>query len=234
MEDNMEEKAVAKIDKEVEEETSIVVIKAAEIVVIDKITCDAALDMGSSVNALKKKINEFFDPMVKSAYATHKAVKTKQNEAIEPLDKAKSILANKITAYNIELKRQQQEEAEKQRKRDEAESEAEKNRLLAEADAAAGKDDNDTFEQKEYEASQVTPESVAPVSQPVEKVKGSSENWQAKVINKHALLKAVLAGTVLDEAIIPNDKFLRDMAKSSKGKIIIPGVVFEDIGTVRF
>lgn len=228
------ERELIKIDKKVEEETNIVVTKATEIAVSDKESCDTALAMGKTVNDLRKQINDYFSPVVKAAHEAHKAIKSKQNEAIAPLDKAKAILSGKVNAYNIELKRKQREEEERIRKEAEAAAEEERKKLEAEAEKAAEKGDEEAFDKANYEAAQVTPETVMPVSQPKEKVKGSSENWQFRVVDKHALIKAALEGNGLDQAVIPNEKWLGQMAKTTKGQMKIPGVVFEDIGTVRF
>jgi len=230
----MEEKGLVEIKEEVQEETSMIVIKANEIAVTDKESCDLALDMGKTVNALKKEINEYFGPDIKAAHKLHKALKAKENEMIKHLDGAVEVLRGKVSAYNRELKRIQQEKEEADRKEAEIKAEVEKKRLESEAEKAAAENDEEAFEKANYEAQQVTPETQMPVHQPKEKVKGAGENWQFEVTDKRALARAVLNNTVSDEAIIPNDKFLLQFVKATKGKMPLDGVRFFDKGTIRF
>lgn len=227
------EKELIKIDEQIQKEANIIVKTATEFIISDKISCDEALRIGKKISDRKKQINDYFSDIVKSAYEAHKMAKGKQNEAVAPWDEAKKIFANKINNYNIELKRKQQEEEERIRKEAEATVEAEKKRLEAEALEAVENGDTAAFEKADFEAKQVTPESVMPVRQPKEKVKGGSENWQFEVIDEHALLQAVLGG-FSHEAIIPNDKFLLHFAKATKGTINVPGVRFFDKGSIRF
>jgi hypothetical protein len=59
-------------------------------------------------------------------------------------------------------------------------------------------------------------------------------NWQARLTDKTALLRAVLEGTAPSDYIILDESFARAQAKAFEDPSKAPpGVVFEDIGSVR-
>jgi len=227
----MEDKTVTTLDQEVQKNTSIIVTKAAELAVDTQSDYDIALSMGKSISGLKKQVDDYFNPAVSLAHQAHKAIKTKHNEALKPLLDAREIIKDKMTVFSREQQKIQQEAEEKARKKAEAVAAVERKRLEEEAEAAAAAGKTEEFEQKSYEAEQVQ---TTPISTPAPKQKGSMQNWQFRVVNKRTLLKAALEDDNLLQAVIPNDRWLGQMAKINKGQMKIPGVEFFDKGTVRF
>jgi hypothetical protein len=111
-------------------------------------------------------------------------------------------------------------EAEELRKAELKRQEEERLELASRMEAAGMKE----------QAEKVLDAPVAPVDVPapvrVEKPKGQTyvENWQARVVD---------AALVPREYLIPDLVALGKFAKLMKGKAAVPGVVFEDVGSVR-
>lgn len=235
MEEKTSDTAVISEDEQiVRQQASDAIQKAAGMDVDNKTSCDAALDMGKTINGLIKAANEYFGPVVKMAHETHKALKAKQNEVVQPLEAIKKVLGGKVSEYNLELQRKQQEEESRLQKIAEKAAEEERKQLETEAEAAADKGDEEAFHRAKMESENVTAESQMAVSQPKEKVKGVGHNWQIKSVDLPMLLKAVIDGRAPMACIIADDKYLLNRAKMEGDQLKIPGVVVKDKGTVRF
>ena len=160
------------------------------------------------VQVRKKSINEWFDPLVKSAYAAHKTIKDKQNETLKPALEAESIIKNRMKNYIISQDALQAEEQKKldmdaEKKRKEFE---EKSRIAAEQ----GK------ESKAEQYQQKAQESVAPIVAPSVEKTVHTENGttsirrktEITILNKTTILQEILAGRVPETVIDISESML--------------------------
>lgn len=230
----MENKELVTIDEEVQEEKSLIIQQAAAMVVDTTEAYDEARGIGGQLKDIEKKLNEIFGPAVKKAHEAHKAIKALQNAALKPVTETKTNLAGKMNVFSAEQRRKEQEEEKKQQEEANRLAKEERERLEAEAEKAYKENDDDGFDKANYEAQQVTPESVAPVSQPKTKLAGAVENWTYEIINKDKLIAAVAAGTASSELLEPNHTALLKLAKAVKNTVTISGVKFRDKGSTRF
>ena len=210
-------------------------VGAAQNMVVD---CDEARakahDIANALNDKKKDIVEWFEPLRIKAHEAYQGVLDKKREALEPINQALPIIKDKIIKYDKEQARIR-EEAERAA-REEAERKAAEERARLEKEAAAAKKRGDTEEAERaaMEAEQTTAESqMAVAAAPAAKPKGSVENWQARVIDLPKLIRAAAADPQYFGAVCADEKWLRQFAKSTKGRFNIPGVIFEDVGTLR-
>ena len=70
-----------------------------------------ALHFVQDVVALKRSINERFDPVKKAAHSAHKAVCAMERELTDPLDAARSLVTRKVADYEVAERRRAEEEA---------------------------------------------------------------------------------------------------------------------------
>lgn len=228
-----EKKEVAKLNEEIEKQVVVAIHSASIVIVDDEGSRTLAYELAKELSDRKKDIVEWFEPMRKAADDAKKTVLEKKNAALAPIDEAVPLLKKKITDYDQEQERIELARLAQEQKEAAAAAEKERDRLRAEQDEAIENGDDAALDEATRKEMEVTKEGMMPVYAPRPKPKGYVANWQARVMNKAALINAVAQTPSLEDAVIPDEKWLRAFAKSTKGKIAVPGVIFEDIGTVR-
>jgi hypothetical protein len=189
-----------------------------------KIIDDSSYQKGGqlllTIKALRKEINETFDPIIAKAYAAHKEAKAQKTKVEEPLVRAECIIKPAMAEYDTKL--EQQRLAEQRRLEEEARKKAEEEKL-ADAIHAEQQGDKETAESIINEPAQ-----VIPIVQKVEKQKISGisfrENWSAQVVNLMALVKAVAAGEQPITYLQANQTSLNQIARAQKTAMSVPGV----------
>ena len=111
----------------IQRETATVQERAKAIAITDTASYTDAAEFVKSIKAVRGRIAETFDPLIKSAHATHKALLDEKKKHDMPLDEAERVIKGKIARYLGELDRQRQ--AEERRLRDQAQKEEEERRL---------------------------------------------------------------------------------------------------------
>jgi len=96
--------------------------KATALAVTDQASYDQAGKMILDCNALIKAIKAEKDPLVQSAFETHRRLTADRAKYVNPPEEAKTMLQKKVTAYEREQARLREEE---QRKLDEQRRQAE-------------------------------------------------------------------------------------------------------------
>lgn len=156
---------------------------------------------------------------IKLAHKAYKALLDKFNEVDGPLEAAETSVKNAIRVWDEEQERIQQE---LQRK---AEQEAQE-RERREREQVA----NDPFGSDEDAKAVLEAPSTAvarPVAATYTRASGISkrENWKAKVKDMKALCRAVGAGKVPVEYVLPNESALNARAKADRLTMNVPGVI---------
>lgn len=171
------------------------------------------------IKSVRRKVEEFFGPMVKSAHKTWKESVALRQKADDPLDRAESVLKPALSRY---LEEEEKKRLAIQRKAQEAADKLEQEaRLHAAIDAE--KDGDATRAEEILD----TPAPVAPVLIPkADAVAGIStrETWKCEVTNIRELAAGILRGEVPITAIEPNMTVIGQAARAMKTEFKWPGV----------
>lgn len=185
---------------------------------------DASLRNGNeillTIKDLRKKIADTFGPICSAAFAAHKTAVKAQKDAEAPLVEAEAIIKPAIARYMAEAERKRREEEERIRK--EMERQAEEEALSAAIEAEA-----EGASPEEVQAIVETPVFIPqPIAPPLPKLEGVSIRKVVKfrVADVNALIQGVARGQVPREAVIPNDVFLGQQARSLRTSLRYPGV----------
>jgi len=196
-----------------------VVSRSAEITINNENENEAAAEFLKSVKSGIKTVKDKFGPAVKAAHEAHKRLKALENECLDPLKKAETIIKAKMTEYHAE---QERIRLEAQRKAEEI-ARKERGKLERKADKLR--------EQGKHEQAMITETMqaaivTAPPAASTSKPAGISyvDNWQAEIVNM---------AEVPREYMIPNMQALNALAKATKGSIVLPGVRFVNKKTMR-
>lgn len=223
----------ASIDQKLQDEVDLAVKAANAITINTTEDRQKAYEIAGNLKKRGDAITDFFEPMRKKAHEAKQEILDKKNAALKPIEAAIPIIKKKMTVFDQEQERLRKEaEALEFKKAEEAAAEEIK-RLEQEALNAMDEGKEEEAEVKAAEAESVTTESMMDVAQPATLPKGYVANWQAIVVNKRQLLQAALSNPAFFDAVIPDEKWLRQFAKATRGKSPIPGIKFEDTGTVR-
>jgi hypothetical protein len=209
---NMESKAEA--------EMAPVLARAREFVVVDQMSYEAADSIIAEVRIKVKDRETEIGPAKEAATKSWQAMNALWKKFItDPLEACKT-LDRKRYQWKKSEDDHRAREAEALRREQERKQAEEKLKLAERLEAAGMKSQAD--------AALNAPSAPVSVPEPVkvDKPKGQTyvENWQARVV---------------DEKLVPRDYLTPDLValgklvKLLKGKASVPGVVFEDVGSVR-
>lgn len=97
--------------KELSGEQSLEIQKAKVLEVGSQEKLENAVDMIKGFKALKKKINETFDPHIKRAFGSHRNLVAEKKGFIKPLEDTESLLKYKMNRYldQVEIERKKEE-----------------------------------------------------------------------------------------------------------------------------
>lgn len=182
-----------------------------------------AAEMLVSVKGLLKRIKDYWEPSIKSAYETHKSLTKKRSEMEDSPKKAESVLKRKMSDYTIRKERERKEAEERARRLAQEEME----RKLAEAVKAEESGDADAAEyaMAEAEAYDNAATTVTVQQAPI-KAKGvtNKKDWEIVVTDK-SKVPVEIAGVV----IRPIDTgVVKQLVRATKGAIVIPGIKVEE------
>lgn len=208
------------MEKKAESEMAPVLARAAAFMVNSEETYIAADLIIVEVKGKVEKLKEELSPAKEAATRSWKAMTALWKKFVdEPLEACRT-LDRKRYSYQQAENRKRQEAAEALRRAEEKKQAEEKLQLAERMEAAGMKKQAEAV----LDAPMAPVEVAAPVK--VEKPEGQSyvENWQARVV---------------DETKVPYEYCSPDLvklgryAKMMKGKASMPGVLFEDVGSVR-
>lgn len=220
-------------DPQLQTEALTTIERATSLTVTNIETRALAAELGRGIAGLAKRAQEWFEPMKKAAAAAHKAICTKENEVLEPLERAKRYLSSQIGTYD-----QQQEQArraEERRLQEEArvQAQAEADRIAQETaitDAIALEAQGDTKSAAAVLANPVpqpvyVPPVVIPRAVPKSAGVSSVETWKFRITNVDLIPR---------EYMTPDEKGIAGVVKSMRNKTNIPGIEVYPEGAARF
>lgn len=206
-------------NKELQKETSLVVVKANELRIANNQDYALAGEMLVEIKTYVKKVQGYWEEPKKSAHKAWKDICNREKAMLEPLNKAERLIKGKMAEYQREQEAKERairEEMER-RKREEAE------RLLKEAQEREAAGDMLGADLALAQAELV--ESAAPVAtiqQASAAGVSSRKVWKARVVDE-SLVPIEVAGVVIRPVDL---SALNNLAKATKGKAKIPGVEF--------
>jgi hypothetical protein len=187
------------------EKALVVVNKSRELIIKNKEDLDLADKYLSSLSDLKKVIEAHYDDLISAAHKAWKMALAKKAEFYNPVDEEAKQLKQRIGEYKLQK---------------EAERRVEEERLMREAIEAEMKarvldaEANPEFAEVILSA----PITVAPVVIPSD-TKTTARfrtTWNAVVEDFEALVNHAVEKGIVNEALLPNEKFLRKQAESYK------------------
>lgn len=194
--------------------------QARALVIVDALGYTKACDFLQGVKALRAEIAETFEPHIKRAHESHKALLKEKADAEAPLVEAERIAKAALVTFNNEQERQRREEqarlqAELRRQ--------EEDRKLNEAVALEAAGESAEASAVLDEPVHVPTVAVAPLTPKVSGI-AYRETWSASVTDVAALVKFVAANPQFAGLLSPNMPALNAQARSLKGQMSIPGV----------
>lgn len=98
---------------EIKNESSSIVETANNMNITNQEDLEYAAGFLKDIKSTQKKIKEYWEEPIKRAYEAHKALKSKANEMLEPLQNSEKIIKEKISDYTITMERLKREEEER-------------------------------------------------------------------------------------------------------------------------
>lgn len=188
--------------------------------VVDRYSYFQAGERWKALVALEKKIHELFDPGCDAAHKAWKAAVALRDKFLDPVvvNKKSQAQGMKSWEFDEELKRV----AEERRLQEEARKRAEEE-ILRHA-AALEKEGFKQEAEMVIEEPVVVPQVVAHRVVPKGYGAATQKRWKAQVVDLKALIHAVAEGKVPAAAIVANDVFLGQQARSLRAEMVYPGV----------
>ncbi len=199
--------------------------EVADIVISTQEQYGIAAELLTKVKSRIKRINDWFDPLVKAAYATHKAIKDQLNETLAPAIEAEGIIKNHMQEYVIKEDRKRKEIQDKLN----AEAEKKRRELEEKARIAAESGNEAKAEKYEQKAQDVVQPILAP---PVSSIKTDSgttyivRDINVTVINPELILQQVFEGKIPITVVEISRPKLKSWVKTM-GIKTCPGLVIE-------
>lgn len=198
-----------------EGERALEVVNVAKVLIIkNNEDLEEANAVYEKLFQMSKNIKNAYQKIIDTNREAWKTALAERARFYDPVKEQVDILKAKIVDYKTEAERERKnkeavlyEEAVKQ----------EEERRLQEAEANPKQADDILSE----------PVSVAPVVVPKDLPKGGPvlrTVWGFEVVDIDELIKAVYEGKIANIALLPNDKFLGEQARSFKEHLMIPGV----------
>lgn len=221
MESNLAVVQDTEVFDSVKQEGYDVLVRARELSLIhDNEQFKAAGEYRAMLNRAKKDALAKLEPARGKAYAAYQEVLKLIKEVISPFDEAILILDGPLGKWDEEQRRLRRIEDEKRV--------AEAKRQAEEAQLKAAEEAQKAGNHAKAEAILNKPVVAPAISTPKpEGPQGVSfrENWKIdSLVNMSLLVAAANSGKVPIEALMPNEKFLNQMAKALKDKLNYPGV----------
>lgn len=192
----MQTNLAEKIEQEFEEQSLTLYEQALSLQVVDKATYTAAGEFVKPLKDLEKKILDHYAPMKKAAHEAHKAITAKETEDLKPVREAMDLVRKSMNKYLAEVEAARRKAEEALRREAEEKARKERERLLAQAEKAEAKGDEEKVEELLDRAENVY---VAPVTVQADMtVKGDGVSVSAAMETEVMVcdLKAFIAGLV--------------------------------------
>jgi len=207
------------------EQKALALPEKARLIVVD---INEGLEMADrtvkDIDGMIKDVEAFFEPLVKAAHESHKALTTRRSTVIDPLKKAKDYLVSQVKTYQRKLR--ETAEAEQRRLAEIARKEEEERRLAeaAQAEADGNIEEAEAIIQEEI----YIPEPVVKIETPKVDNRKYATRPKARVVNKMSVIQAVAKNQALQDLIDINISVANGKAKALGKELgkVIPGLEY--------
>jgi hypothetical protein len=206
-------------------------LQTAVVTITDPASYTAAADFLKALAAKRKQVEQFFAPMKTLAHRLHKAICTRENTLLAPLDSADRAVRHALVAYDREQERRRREEEARLQEQARKDEEA---RMLAEA-ALLESQGHAELAAATVEAALAAPAPVVTIAPTTPTVAGVSmgEKWTWRAVNDDpARAVELLAKTGNHQYLCLDERKLAAFARMHKAAARLPGVQFFDEGKV--
>jgi hypothetical protein len=199
---------------------------ARTLVIVDVSSKAAAVEFLQGIKALREEIAETFDPHIRRALESHRALLADKREAEQPLADAERMIKNAILKYDAEQDRARIAEQDRLRAVAQADADA---RRLDEAIAvdALARATGDVALARAADAILDAPIPAPVVAvPPPPRVRGvvSRVTWSGRLVDLGALVRYAAANPQFVNLLTINQPALNALARSMKGRLSVPGV----------
>ena len=203
---------------DLEDKALMTVTQAQELAVKNQVSYDSANSFLRAIKNLQEEIKGTFRPIISAANATWKSALAEEKKHLEPLEKAESLVKDKMLEWMREQERLRREQEAKLQ----AEAERKRQEAIAKAEAARANGKEAKAEKYEEKAANI----IAPcLSSSFDKGSVSvRKTYHAEVASLIELVKAVAGGKVPLMSIEANLTFLNSQARALKETLDYPGV----------
>lgn len=198
--------------------------QALDLTVVSRETCEAAVALAGEAAGTVKKLEDFFDPNIATAYKLHKDLVAQKKRVIDPALQAKSIAKAKANAWMAA--EEEKRLAEQRRLQAEADERARQEREALEEKAmlAESPEQTDRFiEEAQHKAAPVV------LVAPPPKVAGAvvREKWTCRVVDRPALMAFIEKENPFRwDLLTINEAELKRIALAQREMAKLPGVEF--------
>ena len=215
------------IEVKLGKQVSAIEVKAQSLLVNSDDSFELAAEITREVKRMQNAVTEYWEPLRVTTYDAYKKVIAQKKEMLDPLSSAEKILKRKMSDFSLEKerKRKAMEDAMKRQ----AEAEVEKK-----IEEAAIAESNGDVEQCEYalaeaEVMEATAYSGSVAAEaPKPKGVSSSRTWKITNVDSEKV-PISFSGVELRPV---DEKLVMQLIKASKGKIVIPGITYEEDVTI--
>lgn len=200
------------------EETAYILDKSAEVKIVDQNTYSMAATFLQDIKARAKTLEGRRKLITAPLDAAKKAVMDLFREPTEFLAKAEINIKTAMLSYTQEQERARKEAEQKAQEAAEKEEARKRKQLEARAEKAQEKGNAEKAEELRQKADEVfVPRPIIPPQ--IKPVAGISERkvWKHRIVDQAKIPR---------EYLIPDEKTLGALAKSTQGRVQIPGVEF--------
>lgn len=192
-----------------------------------------------SLDALKKKITDYWSGPKKAAHEAHKSIVAKESEMLKPVEERRKLLTGKINVYLSEQERKRQAEQTRLDAERRAKEQAERDKLLAKAEKAEAKGNAAKAEEFLEKAGEVfIPPAIAQAE--IEKTTRTEDgsitakkDVTVTVVDMTAFLKAVSSGLIPEGCVSVNESKLKQYVKLA-GLKQLAGCSIEEVVSAQF
>lgn len=200
--------------QELEKQSESLVVRARVYTTVQNTSqYTGAVELGRALKAMLSGIEEFWEPLISSAFKQHRALVARKKEMTAPVEVAVTKLKLLITSYEYEEERKRREgeriAAEALRKQQEDEAILEAQRLRAAGDSLGA---DSVIEQA---IAAPPPPVILQSTVPVMAGKSSRQNWKFRVTNEALIPR---------EYLCVDEQKLGAVVRALKDKAKIPGI----------
>ena len=188
-----------------------------------------AAEFGRLIKKRSSEVQAFFEPMKKAAHEPHRSVCERERQMLTPLVNAEKVIKKAMGSWAIEQERIRQKEEEVLRKAAQAESD----RLLAvaiEAEETGNKAAADAAMANALVVDQAGKNISLGASKPQAEGVSMTTDWELVEVNNREVPLSI-NGVELRPV---DTKAVMRLIRTSKGKVIIPGITYKAVAKMSF